>query len=303
MRTALLLMAAGLAALALGGVQEPGAAFPRITRLADGVYAYEQLDPTKRGVTANNLIVVTGDGVLVADGQGTVQNTARLVADIATLTSQPIRYVVVGSEHGDHRGGDSAFPATATFIAYPSSQASLARQARAPDRRPGAPPTIVPAEAVADKRILTLGGRDVDVLFLGRAHTGGDLEVYLPKERILFMSEVFSNRIFPSMANGYPSEWLAALDKAERMDVAVFVPAHGLPALPVVLEGAEREYHRALARVVAEGRRLHDAGVAVDEAASRADFGEIGGWWRRAENAPGALKRVYAELDRTLGDR
>ena len=33
--------------------------FPRITKLADRVYAYEQIDPTKRTVTVNNLIVVT----------------------------------------------------------------------------------------------------------------------------------------------------------------------------------------------------------------------------------------------------
>src|ERR1043165_3262083 len=86
------------------------AELPRVSRLADGVFAYEQIDPTKQGVTVNNLIVITPDGVLAADGQGTVPNPARLVADIATLTSQPIRYVVVGSVHGDHRGGDAAFP-------------------------------------------------------------------------------------------------------------------------------------------------------------------------------------------------
>ena len=80
--------------------------FPRLTKLADNVYGYEQLDPTKRGVTANNLIVVTTAGVLVAEGQGTVDNVRRLVSDIATITPQPINYVVVGSEHGDHTGGD-----------------------------------------------------------------------------------------------------------------------------------------------------------------------------------------------------
>ena len=40
--------------------------FPRLTKLAENVYGYEQLDPTKRGVTANNLIVVTTGGVPVS---------------------------------------------------------------------------------------------------------------------------------------------------------------------------------------------------------------------------------------------
>ena len=41
-----------------------------------------------------------------------------------------------------------------------------------------------------------MGDTEIDVLFLGRAHTGGDLEVYLPREKILFMSEVFSTASF-----------------------------------------------------------------------------------------------------------
>jgi cyclase len=262
--------------------------FPRISTLASNVYAYEQIDPTKRIVTANNLIVVSNEGVLVAEGQGTVENVKRLVADIATITPQPIRYVVVGSEHGDHTGGDTAFPESATFLVHPFSKATI-------ERRIGRP-----AEAVAEKRVINLGGMEIDVMFLGRAHTGGDLEVYLPREKILFMSEVFSNRIFPSMANGYPTEWLETLKKAEQMDAAIYVPAHGFIDSPAILKEEERTYRSALERVIAEGRRLHDAKVPVDDAAAKADLGSFASWTRRAENAAGALKRVYMELDGEL---
>jgi glyoxylase-like metal-dependent hydrolase (beta-lactamase superfamily II) len=262
--------------------------FPRITKLAANVYAYEQIDPTKRIVTANNLIVVSTEGVLVAEGQGTVENVKRLVADIATLTPQPITFVVVGSEHGDHTGGDAAFPETATFVVHPFSKAAI-------ERRIGRP-----AETVAEKRVINLGGTEIDVMFLGRAHTGGDLEVYLPREKILFMSEVFSNRIFPSMANGFPTEWVATLKKAEQIDAAIYVPAHGFIDSPAILKEEERTYRSALERVIAEGRRLHDAKVPVDDAAAKADLGSFAGWTRRAENAAGALKRVYMELDGEL---
>jgi cyclase len=265
--------------------------FPRITKLAPNVFAYEQIDPTKRIVTANNLIVVSPDGVLVAEGQGTVDNVKRLVADIATLTPQPIKYVIVGSEHGDHTGGDTAFPSTATFVVHPFSKATI-------ERRIGRA-----AETVADKRAITLGGIEIDVLFLGRAHTGGDLEVYLPREKILFMSEVFSNRIFPSMANGYPTEWIETLRKAEQIDAAIYVPAHGFIDSPAILKEEERNYRSALERVLAEGRRLHDMKVPVDDAPTRADLGGFAAWTRRSENAAGALKRVYMELDGELAQR
>jgi len=260
--------------------------FPRMTKLTDYVYAYEQIDPTKRVVTANNLIVITDEGVLVAEGQGTVDNVRRLVADIATLTPQAIKYVVVGSEHPDHVGGDSAFPDGVTFLVHPSSKAVV-------EKRIGR--TV---ETVAgDRRVIRMGGIEIDVLFLGRAHTGGDLEVYLPRGKVLFMSEVFLNRIFPSMANGFPTEWLETLKRAEQMDVDVFVPAHGFVDSAPVLKEEMRNYRMAIERVMSEGRRLHDAQVPVDVAADRADFGAYIDWTRRSENAAGALKRVYMQLD------
>ena len=258
--------------------------FPRVTRLADNIYAYEQVDPTKRTVTVNNLIVVTRAGVLIAESQGTIDHVKRLVADIAKLTPQPIKFVVVGSEHGDHTGGIAAFPAGVVYLAHPFS----------------APRIKQPTEPITDKRAIRLGGTEIDVLFLGRGHTGGDLEVYLPREKILFMSEMFSNRIFPSMANGYPAEWVAALKKAEQMDVSYFVPAHGFVDSAAVLREEERNYRLALERIVAEGTRLHDAGTSLENAPAAARLEPYDGWTRAGNNAFAALKRVYMELDGAL---
>ena len=259
--------------------------FPRLKKLAENVYSYEQIDPTKRVVTVNNLIVVTTDGVLIAESQGTVENVNRLLADVATLTTQPIKYVVIGSEHGDHVGGIEAFPKTVTFFAHPSSAPKLKR----------------PAEAIAGpKKVLTMGGTEIDILFLGRAHTGGDLEVYLPKEKILFMSEVFVNRVSPSMANGFPTEWIEALKKAEAIDAAWYIPAHGFVDSQTVLREELHNYRLAIERVMLEGRRLHDAKVPVDKAAANADFGPYADWTRVSNNAAGALQRVYLELEGQL---
>jgi glyoxylase-like metal-dependent hydrolase (beta-lactamase superfamily II) len=292
-------LAAVLAALGLSAAVS--ADLPRMTRLADGVYMYEHVDPTKAGVTANNLVVIGADAVLVVDGQGTVENTGDLVTAIAAITKTPIKYVIVGSEHGDHRGGDSAFPDTAVFIAHPSSKAALEKQAAAPARRPNAPSVVVPAETVSDSRTIDLGGRQAIVRFLGRAHTGGDLEVLLPKERIAFMSEAFISGIFPSMANGFPTEWVEVLRRAEALDADVFVPAHGVMASRAeTSRAALAEYRQVIEQVIAEGRRLHDAGVAVADAPARAQFGSRTALHRYAENVAGALGRVYLEIDGQL---
>jgi len=91
--------------------------FPRIHKLTETVYAYEMLRAPFQGArfTTNNLVVITTDGILVADAQGSPEDTARLIEEIKKLSAQPIKYVVIGSEHADHTGGNASFPATLSF--------------------------------------------------------------------------------------------------------------------------------------------------------------------------------------------
>src|SRR4051794_4328311 len=60
--------------------------FPRTIKVADGVYTYEDFHAGPEKFTTTNLFVVTDDGVLVADGQGSPAETKGLVDAIATVT-------------------------------------------------------------------------------------------------------------------------------------------------------------------------------------------------------------------------
>src|SRR5262245_27876673 len=82
--------------------------FPRVQKVADNVYTYEALRSSgEERFTTVSMFVVTNQGVLVADGQGNVEETQRMVQKIGEITNQPIRYVVIASDHGDHTGGNS----------------------------------------------------------------------------------------------------------------------------------------------------------------------------------------------------
>jgi len=275
--------------------------FPRVTPLADGVFAYEQLRSAgDERFTTVSLFVVTPAGVLVADGQGSVAETRRLVETISRYTDRPITHVVVCSDHGDHTAGNAAFPAGATFFAHPTSHAVLQAGARNPGRSADAPPIIVPGELVADRRVIRLGGREIHLLFLGRAHTGGDLHVHLPAERILFMSEAFLHRVFPAMRSAYPSEWVGVIDSALAMDIDIFVPGHGFIDSPAILRQELVTFRDAIGTVIEEAKRLHAAGVSVDDAVTHARFGDLENWSLRASQAAVAIRRVYLELDGRL---
>ncbi len=271
--------------------------FPQLKKIAENVYVWSDVHPN--GIyTTNDLIVVTSDGVLVADGQKDPPTTAKMVDRIAALTSQPIRYVVVASEHGDHTGGHQAFPAAATFIASPISQANLRAQAAAD--RPGRPKTIVPSETVATRRVLKLGGTDIEVMNNGPAHTGGDLEVYLPKERVFFVSEAFSNHIFPNMRAATPSAWLRTLKNIRQVDAAIVVPGHGFVDDPAVLKEELAAFQEAVAYTIEEVGRLHKTGAPVEVALKQVNWGPYRDWPVIDRNGPVAVQRVYDELDGKL---
>jgi cyclase len=280
--------------------------FPRAKQLTPGVYSYEALrggDPGGQ-MTTVSLIVITTDGVVVADGQGNVAQTKEMVDWITKTTTQPIKYVVICSDHGDHTGGNAAFPDGVTFIAHPTSKKVL--------EDAGKPP--LPSDAVPHRRVLHVGTTDVEVLFLGRAHTGGDLSVYLPRERVLFMSESYLHSIFPAMRSAFPTEWVQTVKNAESMDAVWYVPGHGFVDDAKTLKADLPVYRQAMERVIAEARRLHDAGVPcpaavpntpaaqrpVCEAVARGNWGDLSGWTLAGSQLEIAIRKVYDELDGKL---
>ena len=94
------------------------------------------------------------------------------------------------------------------------------------------------------------------------------------------------------------------LRRAEALDVDLFVPAHGVMAAPPgTSRSALVSYRQAIEQVIAEGRRLRDAGVPVADAPSKAQFGTLTALHRYSENVAGALGRVYLELDGQLPRR
>jgi glyoxylase-like metal-dependent hydrolase (beta-lactamase superfamily II) len=246
---------------------------PLLTKLNDHVYVWSDLHPSGLYNT-NNLIVITTDGVLVADGQRDDAATAKMVEGIGRLTRQPIRYVIICSEHGDHTGGNKAFPPGATFIKYPLAGGAVTR--------------------------LQMGTTEIQVLFNGRAHTGTDLQVYLPKDRIFFVSEAFSNRIFPNMRAAVPSEWVRTVKALRKVDASTVIPGHGAVANPGTLVSELAAFERSLEHVIAEVTRVRQTGATVEGAQKAVNWGPFAAWTAADRNGPVAVQRIYDEAAGSL---
>jgi glyoxylase-like metal-dependent hydrolase (beta-lactamase superfamily II) len=267
--------------------------FPRTVKVAENVYTYEDFHSGAEKFTTTDMFVVTHDGVLVADAQGSPQATKGLLDAIRKVTPQPIRYVIVCSDHGDHTGGNSVLPPGIVYFIHPTSKAILEHQTNG-----WKPPAD--ARMVTEKETIHMGGEDFEILFLGRAHTGGDLSVYLPRRKILFLSETFLNRVFPAMRSAYPSDWLRSLDRAEKMNADLYIPGHGFTETAAVSKEELRNYHAALQAVIDEATRLYKAGVPVDNAIKQANWGEYKSWTLASSQGPIAIRKVYEELSGKL---
>ncbi len=272
--------------------------FPRTIKVMENVYTYEDFHAGDEPFTTTNMFIVTSDGVILADAQGNPEMTRKEVEAIRKITPKPIKYVVICSDHGDHTAGNNELPAGVTYIIHPNSKAILDRQGA--NAKAGTWKLPASAELVPDKKTYKLGGEEFQVLFLGRAHTGGDLAIYLPKEKVLFLSEIFLNRVFPAMRSAYPTEWLGALDKAEKMDVNLYIAGHGFTENAKVAKEELISYRKATKAVINEVTRLYKAGVSEADAIKQANWGEYGTWSLAKSQGPVAVHRIYEELSGKL---
>jgi glyoxylase-like metal-dependent hydrolase (beta-lactamase superfamily II) len=288
--------------------------FPRLVKIADNVYGYE--DFHNAGMMTVSMFVVGRDGVMLVDGQGSPEATQRLLDAINVTAGKPLKWYVVGSDHGDHTAGNVVLPSGITYITHPTSRAQLERdaanaksaneKAAAEAAAKAAPPprprvVVIPPTAMnGDKQVVDVGGIEAQVLFLGRAHTGGDLMVYLPAQKILFMSEAYLNRVFPAMRSAYPSEWVKTLDRALAMDVNIYVPGHGFVEEAKASREELMEYQKALKYVIGEVQRLHKLGLSAEDARKQASWGPYKEWMLADSQDIIAIRKVYEEIEGKL---
>jgi glyoxylase-like metal-dependent hydrolase (beta-lactamase superfamily II) len=68
--------------------------------------------------------------------------------------------------------------------------------------------------------------REIHLLHLGRAHTEGDVFVYLPKEKVVITGDAMIGWT-PYMGDGYPEDWAGTLDRLAQLDFTYIIMGHG----------------------------------------------------------------------------
>jgi glyoxylase-like metal-dependent hydrolase (beta-lactamase superfamily II) len=121
----------------------------------------------------------------------------------------------------------------------------------------------LPTRTFEGKLDLSVGGRNVQLIQVGPAHTRGDVMVYIPAARTLFCGDIVFLGSTPVMWAGPVENILAALNQILGMDVDIIVPGHG----PVTDKSGVRQVLSYWEYVHEEAYRRFAAGMSAGEAA------------------------------------
>ena len=194
-----------------------------LRQLIPGHYAYSK---PNAGRVVSSGIIVTGEGAVVVDALDSEAIARAQRGAISGTIGQPVRYLISSSFHDPYSKGNLAY-GDVFKIGHQNYRAGLLDQmtrggASADEQR-----TRLPAATFLDRLTLHVGSKEIQILHFGPAHTRGDAVVFVPQDRIAYLSELFFSDEFPNMAQGYGVSWLRVLDQIEALQADVFVPGHG----------------------------------------------------------------------------
>ena len=120
-------------------------------------------------------------------------------------------------------------------------------------------PTL-PTRTVSNSVTLKEGGREIQILVLGRAHTDGDVFIYLPKEKVVATGDALIDWM-PFLNDGYPEEWVQTLGALEKYDFNRVIPGHG----DVMPKGQMAFFRGYLTDLIAAVKSGAASGVGLEE--------------------------------------
>lgn len=265
-----------------------------------------------RSGTHNTMILVTSEGVIMADPIG-LDFSQWLKAELADRFGTTVKYVIYSHHHPDHIAGGIVFADTATFVGHegvmaalnaplPSNAATLdlngdGRLDRSEatglgyggasfdryDRNGDGSITGVEINAntpfpdivYSDHLTITLGGSSVELMHPGPAHSDDMTVLLFPEQRVVFGVDFMHVNRFPATLGGYPVvQYVDAVAKVQDLDFDIVIQGHGDDGVKADL-AFFLDFLRALEAAVASGIA---AGSSLDEMYDNLFFPDYEDW-------------------------
>ena len=286
--------------------------------LGDDLFAY--LQPDGGWGWSNAGLITAGGESLLVDTLFDLRLTREMLAAMRPVTERsPIAQAMNTHGNGDHWFGNGLLPDGIPIVASaaaleemraigpnlvhalfnqldlgPEFDAFAERTMRRFEFEGNEP--RVPTESFTGRHDLRVGGgREVQLLELGPAHTKGDAVAYVPDAGVIFTGDILFIEGTPIMWAGPTSNWLTACDRILELDARVIVPGHG----PVTDASGVRDVQRYLRYVRDEALARFDAGMDEEAAADDIDISDFREWGD-PERIAVNVATIYRERDPSL---
>jgi cyclase len=281
--------------------------------LGDGLFAY--LQPDGGYGWSNAGLVVGDDSSLLVDTLIDLNLTRQMLDAMGPITdTKPIDKAVNTHGDGDHCYGNGALAAQTEIYATPGAVEGMQEVPPAlmhtllnSDLGPVLTPYVreafgafdveglelrLPSQTFEGRLQLDIGGRTIEVVEVGPAHTVGDAIVHLPDAEAVFTGDILFVGGTPVVWAGPVGNWIAACDRLMELDARILIPGHG----PVTDNSGVRDIKRYFEYVSDQARARFEAGLDARAAADDIDVGEFADWGN-PERIVANVDAVYRELD------
>lgn len=213
-----------------------------LTKVSDTIYYVEGVPGVatdNEGFISNSSFIITQKGIVVIDALGSPSLAEKMLSLIRTVSSKPIIEVITTHYHADHIYGLQVFKEQGANIIAPVGAEryldSSAAEERLEERRFSLEPwvneqtqLVYPDEFVKASHVRDYGDVSMTINYLGKAHSDGDLTVYVNKEGVLLSGDtIFEGRI-PYLGDADTKAWLSTLDSMLKNDnINALIPGHG----------------------------------------------------------------------------
>jgi len=246
-------------------------------------------------------VIATSEGVVVVDSLSNEAMAKHERQLIQSTIRQPVRYLISSTFHGNYANGNVAYPEVIK-IGHENYKIDLIDQMKMDNMPAAQQAAMLPHLTFRDRMTITLGGKEIQILYIGRGHTRGDAIVFVPQDRIVYLSELFFDGRFPFMNDGYV-DWINTLDIALKLDADVFVPGQG----PTSIAANPRASRDALVRarqVLVDFRdnvqREIARGATEDQAVAAVLLPQYRNMVGYEQQRPVLVRRMYQGLKGTL---
>ncbi len=186
----------------------------------------------------NSGIIIGDDSVMVIDAQATPTLARQVIEKVRSVTDKPISHLVLSHYHAVRVLGASEYKANNIMMSSKARSMVVERGQEDWDSEFDRFPRLFkgheeipgltwPTTTFDKKMSLFLGKRRVDLYFLGRAHTAGDVVIHVPDSNVLFTGDIVEYKSACYCGDAHLQDWPLTLEKIEKFQAVSLVPGRG----------------------------------------------------------------------------